>query len=140
MKKINQKLYGKVIGGLLFLSLGIAICFPTQTYAMVEKNSGIGLYMEKISSCDVDLSISSTGKANVSGCVRAKTGRTYIKVKLQKLSGNTWISVKSWEYSSSGKVASIIETYQVSRGTYRVVAYVKADTESKTIYSDKRVY
>lgn len=59
---------------------------------MVEKNSGIGLYMEKISS---------TGKANISGYVRAKTGRTYIKVKLQKLSGNTWISVKSWEYSSS---------------------------------------
>ena len=48
--------------------------------------------------------------------------------------------VQSWESSGSGRNATIAETYSVSRGTYRVVALIKAGTESKSPISAERTY
>ena len=127
---------------LVVVILSIIMCgYITQVHAkQLDDNPGIDTCMKKISSYGVDLSISSSGKASIYGSVKAKSGNTYVKVTLQQLSGRTWSKVKTWEDSSSGTAASVVESYTVSKGTYRLAVYVKADTESKTIYSDKQTY
>ena len=98
--------------------------------------------MEYISSYGTELTISSSGKASISGFIRGKTGVTdaYVKVTLQKKVSGSWTYVNSWETSGKGRNASILETYSVSRGTYRVVAYIKAGTESKSPISAEKTY
>lgn len=63
-----------------------------------------------------------------------------VKVTLQKKVSGSWVYVQSWESSGSGRNATIAETYSVSRGTYRVVALIKAGTESKSPISAERTY
>lgn len=139
-KKFKHQIYCRIIA-LAFAIVAVTMSgYSTQVCAMTSENEGIDLCMEKISSYGADLSISSSGKASIYGSVKAKSGSTYVKVTLQQLSGRTWSSVKSWESSSTGSVAAVAESYSVSKGTYRLVVYVKADTESKTIYSDKQTY
>lgn len=58
---------------------------------------------------------------------------------MKKVSGS-WTNVQSWETSGSGRNASVIETYAVSKGTYRVVASIKAGTENKAPVSAERTY
>lgn len=65
---------------------------------------------------------------------------TYVSATLQKKSGNAWIDVEFWEDSSTEKNLSIVETYSVSRGTYRLVVTVSANTETKTAISGERTY
>lgn len=98
--------------------------------------------MEYISMYGTELSISSSGLASVTGFVRGKSGvsSAYVKVTLQKSVSGKWVNVKSWEDSSSSRSATVAKTYQVSRGTYRTVATLKANTESKTAVSANRTY
>jgi hypothetical protein len=51
-----------------------------------------------------------------------------------------WVDVESWETSSDTRSASVAETYQVSRGTYRVTMICSADGETKTATSAERTY
>ena len=98
--------------------------------------------MDYISSYGTELTISDSGEASVTGFVRGKKGVTnaYVKVTLQKKVSGLWVYVQSWESSGSGRNATIAETYSVSRGTYRVVASIKAGTESKSPISAERTY
>lgn len=91
---------------------------------------------------DSTLQISDQGVAHVSGYVIGKSGTTSTSVQLtlQVKSGTTWLNKKSWSKSSSGTSTFVNEDYSVPKGTYRVVAKVKANTESKTITSASRTY
>lgn len=98
--------------------------------------------MTNISVYSTELSISSDGIASISGFVRGKTDvtNTYVKVTLQKRVSGIWVDVESWESSSDTRIASVAETYEVSRGTYRVTMTCSADGENKTATSAERTY
>lgn len=89
-----------------------------------------------------ELVISNIGLATITGEVRGKTGVTnaYVKVTLQKYASGDWVDVEDWEDSSNGRNAFISETYQVTRGTYRVVMTCSANSETKTATSAQRTY
>lgn len=95
-----------------------------------------------ISESDASLVISAQGVASVSAYVRGKTGTTStsVQVTLQAKSGSTWQNIKSWSRTSNSSYTSINVDYSVPKGTYRIVAKVKANTESKTITSASRTY
>ncbi len=98
--------------------------------------------MTYIISYSADLYISDSGEASITGYVRGKgdVTSTYVSATLQRKSGNYWIDVESWEDSSTERNLSVVETYSVSRGTYRLVVTVTANTETKTAISDERTY
>lgn len=98
--------------------------------------------MASISVYGTELSISSDGTASISGYVRGKLGvtSTYVEVTLQKSVSGTWVDVVSWENSSDTSSTSVAETYQVSRGTYRVTMSCSADGETKTATSAEKTY
>lgn len=95
-----------------------------------------------ISTYSTELVISNIGLATITGEVRGKTGVTnaYVKVTLQKYASGDWVDVEDWEDSSNGRNAFISETYQVTRGTYRVVMTCSANSETKTATSAQRTY
>ncbi len=99
-------------------------------------------YWTSIYEYNAELVISDKGMASVKGYVvgRSSVTSTYVKVSLQKKSGNTWVEVESWEDTCESRRLSVSKTYQVSHGTYRVVATVKADSESETAISESRSY
>lgn len=98
--------------------------------------------MTFILSYSADLAISADGTANVSAYVIAKdsAANTYVKATLQKKSGNSWVNVTSWKKSGNGGYTGITETYPVLKGTYRVKATVKADSETRNVTSAARTY
>lgn len=98
--------------------------------------------MTYISTYSTDLSISNTGLATITGQVRGKTGvtSTYVKVTLQKYVSGNWVDVKGWEDSQSGRSAFVSETYQITKGTYRVVMTCSANTETKSLTSAEKTY
>ena len=129
--------YLKRIGRLVAICI-CAVCvgiIPITAHAMEVSDKQIQPRMDYISSYG-------TGEASVTGFVRGKKGVTnaYVKVTLQKKVSGSWVYVQSWESSGSGRNATIAETYSVSRGTYRVVALIKAGTESKSPISAERTY
>ncbi len=98
--------------------------------------------MTYIISYSSDLYISDSGEASITGYVRGKSDvtSTHVSATLQRKSGNDWIDVESWEDSSTKNSLSVMETYSVSRGTYRLVVTVTANTETKTAYSKEKKY
>lgn len=98
--------------------------------------------MTYISSYSTELSISSDGVATITGFVRGKSGvtSTYVQVILQKNVSGAWTDVESWEDTSTSISASVAETYQVSKGTYRVTMTCSANGETKTTTSAERIY
>ncbi len=136
--------YLKRIGRLVAICI-CAVCvgiIPITAHAMEVSDKQIQPRMDYISSYGTELTISDSGEASVTGFVRGKKGVTnaYVKVTLQKKVSGSWVYVQSWESSGSGRNATIAETYSVSRGTYRVVASIKAGTESKSPISAERTY
>lgn len=136
--------YLKRIGRLVAICICVACVgiMSTTVHAMEVTENLAQPRMDYISSYGTELTISSSGEASVTGFVRGKTGVTnaYVKVTLQKKVSGSWTYVKSWETSGSGRNATVLETYSVSRGTYRVVASIKAGTESKSPISAERTY
>lgn len=114
----------------------LAVMMPTIQAEAVEAR------MTYIISYAADLNISSSGEASITGYVRGKgdVTSTYVCATLQKQSGDDWIDVETWEDSSTKRNLSIVETYSVSRGTYRLVVTVTANTETKTAVSATRTY
>lgn len=98
--------------------------------------------MESIASYGADLSISSSGKASVNAYVNGKSGvsYTYISATLQKKTSSGWKEVETWVTSNDGRSAAIAEVYQVSKGTYRVVASFVANSESKSMTTANKTY
>ncbi len=126
--------------------LAFAACFSmmvaqaASTTAQAEVLEQIQPLMTYITSYDVSLVISSTGKASVMAFVLSNNTSNYVRVTLQKKSKNGWEGIKSWETSGQGSYTSISETYFVTRGTYRVTAMIKANSETIHVESVSRTY
>lgn len=134
--------YLKRIGRLVAICI-CAVCvgiIPITAHAMEVSDKQIQPRMDYISSYGTELTISDSGEASVTGLSGKKVTNAYVKVTLQKKVSGSWVYVQSWESSGSGRNATIAETYSVSRGTYRVVALIKAGTESKSPISAERTY
>lgn len=99
-----------------------------------------------INQASTSLSISASGTATVYGYVqKTPAGKNiYLTSTLQRYSNGSWSNVKSWSASSTSSSASILETYQVTSGTYRIETYyyVSGDSgyESDTVYSKTVTY
>ncbi len=98
--------------------------------------------MTYISTYSVDITISESGQANISGEVSGKPGVTcaYVKVTLQEYVSGNWVDVESWERLVNERDAAVSETYPVARGTYRVYMTCSADTETKVAISEEKTY
>ncbi len=98
--------------------------------------------MTDIMAYKVELSINSSGLASVTAFVIAKSddASVYVTATLQRYVSGRWENVKVWEDSRVGLKASVVETYQVARGTYRVVMNCGANTEHKSFTSAERTY
>jgi len=115
-----------------------------ETSAALE--SEMSVRYTYINQASTTLSISASGTATIYGYVqKTPAGKNiYLTSTLQRYSNGSWTDVKSWSKSSTSSSASILETYQVSSGTYRVETYyyVSGDGayESGTIYSKTVTY
>lgn len=126
--------------------LCLCILVGTSMVSIVSYAKEVVTYVEPrlayISTYNTELVISNTGLATITGEVRGKTGVTnaYVKVTLQKYASGDWVDVEDWEDSRNGRNVFISETYQVTRGTYRVVMTCSANSETKTATSAQRTY
>ncbi|KXG77107.1 hypothetical protein [Thermotalea metallivorans] len=130
---------------LLILSVLTSTALATgETSATPE--SVVSIQYVYINQASTSLTISASGTATVYGYVqKTPAGKNiYLTSTLQRYSNGSWTDVKSWSKSSTSSSASILETYQVSSGTYRVETYyyVSGDGgyESDTIYSKTVTY
>lgn len=117
------------------------ILMPVTSNAQ-ELNVQVQPRMTDIMACKVELSINSSGLASVTAFVIAKSddASVYVTATLQRYVSGRWENVKIWEDSKVGLKASVVETYQVARGTYRVVMNCGANTEHKSFTSAERTY
>ena len=129
--------------------LAVCICLlfcgvisPIEVFANDATVSAVEPRMTYIYSYSTDVSISSDGVATITGMVRGKSGvtSTYVKEKKKKSESGSWKDVKSWEDSNNTRSTTIAETYQVSKGEYRVTMTCSANTETKTATSASRTY
>lgn len=105
-------------------------------------------FYKYISIVGASISISNTGRAVSSGYVHyIGDYDSTLKIELQRLSGTSWSTVKSWSKSFSGEdLHSLEEVYYVTSGhTYRVMttATVKNGTavlETATSTSSEFIY
>lgn len=138
MKKQNKKKLFVVLGMSYLLALGT----PLHTNAAVldNTNGGIELQYVNLRSVYGDLSISGKN-AQCSGSASVQSGKKCnLTVTLQRKGSSGWVNVKSWSMSAS-KNCSIDKTYTLStKGSYRVKATAKSETESKTVYSKTKTY
>lgn len=139
MKRINR------ICNALAICMCMLICGAVSPIKVSAKEANIQMVeprMTYIYSYSTELSISSDGVATVTGMIRGKSGvtSTYVEVTLQKSESGKWVDVESWEDSSSTRSVTVVETYQVSRGTYRVTMTCSANGETKTATSAERTY
>lgn len=137
---MRRKSICKVIILCMCLVVG-SILSPVTSHAQ-EANVQVEPRVEYIASYGAELTISSSGIATCNGSVRGSVGvsSTYVKITLQQYVSGTWQDVESWEASNSGRSTSISETYQVSKGTYRVVATCQANSEVKEAISTSETY
>ncbi|AUS97370.1 hypothetical protein CDQ84_12590 [Clostridium thermosuccinogenes] len=141
----KKRFLSAALGMLLLLTVSA----PTVLAAgevNVAPESIVSIQYVYINQASTSLTISSSGTATVYGYVqKTPAGKNiYLSSTLQRNSNGTWSDVKSWSTSSTSSSASILETYQVSSGTYRVETYyyVSGDGgyESGTIYSKTVTY
>ena len=141
----KKRFLSAALGMLLLLTVSA----PTVLAAgevNVAPESIVSIQYVYINQASTSLTISSSGTASVYGYVqKTPAGKNiYLSSTLQRNSNGTWSDVKSWSTSSTSSSASILETYQVSSGTYRVETYyyVSGDGgyESGTIYSKTVTY
>ena len=137
----------------LSAALGVLLLLTVSTpgaLAMGETSAApesvVSIQYVYINQASTSLSISAGGTATVYGFVQKTPAGKYIYLSstLQRNSNGTWSDVTSWSASSTSSSASILETYQVSKGTYRVETYyyVSGDGgyESGTVYSKTVTY
>ena len=135
-----MKKFCKVVILWIYVFVGV-LTIPFVSYAK-EAATYVEPRMTYIAGYSTDLVISNAGIATITGQVRGKTGVTqaYIKVTLQKYVSGHWANIEEWENSQNARNAFISETYQVTKGTYRVVMKCSANSESKTATSVQRTF
>ena len=133
------------LGALLLLTVSAPTVLAAGE-ANAASGSIVSIQYVYINQASTSLSISAGGTATVYGFVqKTPAGKSiYLSSTLQRNSNGTWSNVKSWSASSTSSSASILETFQVSSGTYRVETYyyVSGDGgyESGTVYSKTVTY
>lgn len=138
MKKFKLLLLGVV--------LSVSILFGGLFMPMVchaESENPVQSRMINIFAYGTDVTISDSGVASIYGYTRCKTDVSYlaITVTLQMSVSGRWVNVKTWSASTSDDVLTVADTYQLtSRGTYRVVMDVTADSETKQAISAYRTF
>lgn len=142
---LKKKLLSAALTALLVISaLTPTVSAAGDTNAAPE--SVVSVQYVYINQASTSLTISASGTATVYGYVqKTPAGKNiYLTSTLQRYSNGSWTDVKSWSKSSSSSSASILETYQVSSGTYRVETYyyVSGDGgyESDEIFSKTVTY
>jgi hypothetical protein len=141
----KKRFLSAALGMLLLLTVSAPTVLAAGE-ANVAPESIVSIQYVYINQASTSLTISSSGTATVYGYVqKTPAGKNiYLSSTLQRNSNGTWSDVKSWSASSTSSSASILETYQVSSGTYRVETYyyVSGDGgyESGTIYSKTVTY
>jgi hypothetical protein len=141
----KKRFLSAALGVLLLLTVSAPAALAMgKTSAAPE--SEMSVKYTYINQASTSLSISARGTATVYGFVqKTPAGKSiYLSSTLQRNSNGTWSDVKSWSASSTSSSASILETFQVSSGTYRVETYyyVAGDGgyESGTVYSKTVTY
>lgn len=141
----KKRFLSAALGMLLLLTVSAPTVLAAGE-ANVAPESKVSIQYVYINQASTSLTISSSGTATVYGYVqKTPTGKNiYLTSALQRYSNGSWSNVKSWSKSSTSSSASILETYQVTSGTYRVETYyyVYGDGgyESGTIYSKTVTY
>jgi len=142
---LKKKLLSVALTALLVISaLAPTASAAEDTNAAPE--SMVSIQYVYINQASTSLTISSSGRATVYGYVqKTPAGKSiYLTSTLQRYSNGSWSNVKSWSKSSTSSSASILETYKVSRGTYRVKTYYyvsgDGEYESGTVYSKTVTY
>lgn len=131
----------KIRKGLVFAAcFTMMVAQTVSTTVQAEVLEQIQPLMAYITSYDVSLTISSNGKASVMAFVLSNNASNYVRATLQKKTKNGWEGIKTWETSVKGSYASISETYFVTKGTYRVTAMIKANSETIHVDSVSRTY
>ena len=129
-----------------FLSAALGVLLLLTVSVPGAPESEMSVKYTYINQASTSLSISAGGTATVYGFVQKTPAGKYIYLSstLQRNSNGTWSDVTSWSASSTSSSASILETYQVTSGTYRVETYyyVSGDGgyESGTVYSKTVTY
>lgn len=136
----HAKIFCKLLMFCVAMLLGVGLV-PITSNAQ-ELGINAESRMAYIQSYKVELTISDSGVASVTGVVTGKLDvtSTSVEVILQKYVSGDWVDVESWEESNNSFRTSIAETYQISKGTYRVVMTCSANTETKTATSAQRTY
>ena len=116
-----------------------ASALPTVTKASILEQ--VQPYSEYSGDCGLLLTVNKN-EANVSAYIYGKpnTSRVSVKATLQKKTENGWVDKKTWKTEKNGNYAEISGTYTISKGTYRVHATFKADSETKTMLSGTKAY
>jgi hypothetical protein len=142
---IKKRFLSFALSILLILSVLTSTALAAEETS-AKQDSEVSIQYVYINQASTSLTISASGTATVYGYVqKTPAGKNiYLTSTLQRYSNGSWTDVKSWSKSSTFSSASILETYQVSSGTYRVETYyyVSGDGgyESDTIYSKTVTY
>lgn len=131
---------------MLGIVLSISILLGGMSMPMVchaEEGSLIQTRLLNLYAYSTDISISDNGKASIYGYATCKTNVSNLAITLTlqiSISGK-WVNVKTWSASTSDDALTVADTYQLtSRGTYRVVMDVTADSEEKQAISAYRTF
>ena len=128
------------------LVLGISVLFSGMSAPMVchaVDSNQMQTRLLNLYSYSTDVTITDSGVANIYGIATCKTdvSNLSITVTLQMSVSGRWVNVKTWSASTSKDYLTVADTYQLtSRGTYRVVMDVTADSEEKQAISAYRTF
>lgn len=127
----------------IILIIGVVLLASNNiVYAEAATDTGIVQpYYTTISSAEADISNNSGVLTLDTKLVAKQKSNLSITMKLQKKSGTSWTTIKTWNASKSSAYSlSINETYTVSRGTYRIASTLSTGTETTTVYSATITY
>lgn len=133
--------------GVRMLATGLALCSILSTTAFAELNSSAQSSTSPpaayaiprwVQASDVNPGLSITGSTiKVSVLVKAKSTSAAISgtAFLEKKSGSSWTSVKSWPISATGKTLLSQSYANAGKGEYRVRVSVNVGGESISVMS-----
>lgn len=146
----KKRILSLVLAVLLLLSVFSTTVFATTPVPPTGFNSItkglITIQWSYINQVSTSLNISSNGTATIFGFIQgtAPGNYLYLSCTLQRLTYGNWVDIVNWNTTSTSWSASIIETYQVYNGTYRVrtnyYASGSGGSDSGVIYSKEVTY
>lgn len=134
---MKKKFLSLIMATLITSSLSLPTSVLANDYTnadelVVIEQGGISPRFSYIMSTNAGLTIDSSNKAYVNVNLVGNSTVTSCKadIILQKKFGTGWYNAKSWSASSNSRVLSFSDSYSVSSGEYRLVAYVTAYSNS----------